>query len=141
MANGDSPKRESKVPIIATVIVAIIALIATVIAGSISGRYALEGIKASFSQQRQAQVQDLRRTTYVSFLQSAEKAYQAKDGTPHEPALKSSRDLVLIVGTPEVREKANALVLAALAGKDKEYSAARVAFVDSAQREADQALN
>ena len=120
---------------------AIIALLATVTAGAVSGGYALYGIKTSFKQQRQAEVQDLRRTTYVAYLQAVEKAYQATDASPQEPAVKSARDLVLIVGTPEVRGNAETLMEAALGGDDKKYLAAREEFVKSAQREADQALN
>jgi hypothetical protein len=63
------------------------------------------------------------------------------NGDSEKSDSKAAIRATVIVGTADVRKKADGLVQAAFEGVDKKYSAAREAFVASAQREADQALN
>lgn len=118
------------------------ALIGALGGGLISGVVTNYGIAQQFANERGAQVDDLRRESYVSYLRVVEAAYRADAGMVNEEELRASEAVVLLLATPEVRQGAGTLTRVALEGDEQAqanglplFTDARNQFIDSAQRE------
>lgn len=97
-------------------------------------------VKEQFVQQNEAELAQLRRTSYIAYLTEAEKFYQA--GNPDESSLRVQEAKALIVASPDVRIKVQALDKELLhpptnqGSTDKYYLSARGEFLDAVAKEA-----
>lgn len=93
------------------------------------------GVWFGGTQQRQAQVADLRQRTYIDFLTVAEDAFFAPPDSAEDRRVSGALAAVTIVGGPDVRSRADEVARFASSGDNDRYRQARESFVAAAQRE------
>jgi hypothetical protein len=112
---------------------------AVVLGGLVTSVFTYLGLASQFANERNAQIEDTRRSAYVDYLQSVQAAYFAGAGTVNERELETKEALVLLLGGGEVREVAPTLADDAVNADGsitaEQYTQARNAFIEAAQRE------
>lgn len=94
------------------VIGGLIALVAAVIAAVVAGKMTVNAAKVSFTQERQAQINDLRATAYVDLIRAADEQAHAEQGDNSK--LTGPLAAVKLIGSEAAGKKAEELVRTAV---------------------------